>query len=186
MNTIRLHAGPVMIDALLDATSAQVPEIVREMRFRFEDGVSEPVSVSNQEQARKVHMARLGQMIDSGEIVPRSPLTLAPWIDFEPQHESMCVVTWAEAQTFCRMLALDLQPALEQSPEEKDAALLALFREMGGVVKDGQLTGKRGALAALARGDGRTRQTLTEILIRAAKNESTAGAFGHITKRLLQ
>lgn len=58
---------------------------------------------------------------------------------------------------------------------EQRKRLLEAFRELGGAIdKDGKLTGKRGALSALVRGDGRARKSVTEQLKKARQEEASA------------
>lgn len=179
MMKLELPEGMIVLADLVAATATTVPDLRDRRRYGFAEGWSEPVEVSNRDQARTLHQARLMDMIDRGEIVARSPLTRAPCSGFDWHRDAdRYAVTWDEAQAFCRVLAIDLQPlAVQQhdthtpTPEERDAALLAQFRSLGGDVKNGQFIG-HGARAALERADGRKRQTLEPILLRAAKREA--------------
>jgi len=190
MTTLYLPEGMVFVQDLVNATASVVPDLRRRVRYHFEDGSSEPIDESNRDQARVLHRMRLLDMISKREIVPRSPLTQVPCPDFEWRLAGRYVVTWAEAQAFCRMLAIDLQPLVgqsheEQSQEERDAALLAQYRSLGGEVVSGEFGGQRGALAKLAKQDGRTRQTLTPMLLRAAEREAgKSRALGQVAKHL--
>lgn len=174
---LHLPEGMTMLVDLVAATASTAPDL----RGIWRDPDCPPVPVSNREQARELHQVRLITMIEQGDIVARSPLTRMPCSrDFEWRRDSdRYAVSWEDAQAFCRMLAIDLQPlAVEQhnthtpTPEERDAALLAQFRSLGGDLRNGYFTGDRGARAALARADGRTRQTLEPILKRAADREA--------------
>ena len=180
MKTLHLPEGPLNIDELVNATSALAPDLRGDVRFRGADGRwSESVPASNRDQTRQVHMVTISEMARRGEVLPRSVLTFAPWTHFEAGDASHCYVVWGDAQAFCKRLDIDLQvsvsPALAavETLQERDAMLLARYRELGGQVIDGKLS-PQGALAALAKSDGRKRQTLTPIIRRAAAREAEA------------
>ncbi len=181
MKTLHLPEGPLKIDELVNATSALAPDLRGDVRFRGADGRwSEPVPASNRDQTRQVHMVTISEMARRGEVLPRSVLTFAPWAQFEPSDAPQCYVAWDDAKAFCKRLDIDLQvsvsPALAavETPQERDAAVLARFLELGGLVIKGEIAGRRGALADLVKADGRKRQTLTPIIRRAAAREAEA------------
>jgi hypothetical protein len=175
---LQLPEGMIVLADLVAATASVVPDFRERRRYSYPEGLSDPVDVSNRDQTQnQVHPLLLMRMLERNEIVARCPLTLAPHNEgFEWQRDAeRYAVTWDDAQAFCRMLAIDLQPLVaEQAPtsEERDASLLAQFRSLGGEVKNGKISGSRGARAALERADGRRRQTLEPILLRAAMREA--------------
>lgn len=183
MNALTLPNAPILVSDLIAATASTVPDLRGTMTVPLSEGRSPlSVRVSNREQAKQVHLVDLCKMARAGTITPRSLLTSSPVHDDDYKVILNCVLTFADAQAFCDYLAIDLQPATpvpQESTEERDAKVLAAFRRLGGEVKRGKLGGRRGALAALEAEDGRVRQTLTPIILRAAEREPQSG--GHFS-----
>ncbi len=180
MPTIYLPEGDVTCEALLDATAATVPDIRARARFKFQDGWwPETVELKNRDQARTAQTAHLVDMAARGEIRPKSRLTNCPLPEFGAIDVPAAWLTWAEAQAFCALLGLDLEPgepahvcerrqSIEPLPavvtagpgltpgraiEDRQARRLLRLRELGGdrVRQSGEwkTTGKPGALKAL-------------------------------------
>jgi hypothetical protein len=129
-------------------------------------------------------------------VAPPSPLlaldgpedhTLAAWllgaaVASQWRDRLRAALALSELQAVDSLSGLPADADGAAKPDE-DAALLRRFRELGGDVKNGNLAGTKGALAALAKEDGRNRNTLKPRIIRAAGEAGdTSKAFQLIVR----
>lgn len=129
------------------------------------------------------HRTLLKRRILDGTLVALDGQTRVPVIG---EWRANAVLTLEGLQSFARPMLINVvvrqasdatgpEPAAAGTGVEQRKRLLEAFKRLGGAVdKDGKQIGKRGALGALVRADGRDRKSVTEQLKKAVEEESSA------------